>query len=301
MLWTIVCVVVVYSTHAFTSSLHAQDPATGKPATVQPQSGMSSPLFGPIGAVNPGNSPSSRKTMPESARPVTLPKGTKMVREGRYAITDAKPMASAAQLLSQKLAVPISYEDGAWLDNGTFEFDLPATTVGLLAAAPESVIQSVIARYNGSGHQGEFKLVRFGDDEFIIVAASLIDKNGTKSPQVLPMDTRITFPASRRTLFDAISLICEKAGLYNNVSWSGYMGNTFTETGADNETARTVLARVVGRRPVPFPFGKLGWIVNISRAGGAQLDLYEIRYEVAGPDGVIRLEGAVWYPESFNK
>jgi hypothetical protein len=274
-----------------------------------------------------------------SLQPYKLLSGVTIPSQNQYSITGPRPLATAAQLLSQKLAVPVSYEDASWASDAdvtvatltspipvpawvprplvprehTFGFTLPSLAE-LRKATAEPVIQSVIDSYHRSGNPGKFKVIRYGTNEFSIVAVSAADQSGKDTIQLSPLDTRITFPAKQRSRLDAIEEIRNivsnasanlsvdyGAGVVSGNGYLNYLSNNRTDTGASNETAREVLSRVMG----PLPGGsnaKLAWImVSTPRSKDMRLVLYDVTAEVTHSDGSQWLAPVVWTSGNPNR
>jgi len=262
-------------------------------------------------------------------QPFKLPAGISMPGPNQYTITAQRPLAMAATILSQKLAVPISFEDALWAADAdlmpmvssipfppgfrpspvprehTFSFTLQSTPE-LRKAAAEPVIQSVIDSYHRSGGPGRFKVVRFGTNEFSIVAVSAADRSGKDTPQVSPLDKRISFPAMRRSRMDAIEevrrLVSDgsvnlnvdsSGGVVSGNGFRNYLGNNTTDTGATNEPAREVLARIMG--PIYAGNAKLAWVMLYPpQSKDPTLYLRDVTGEVTRPDGSQWLGTQVW-------
>jgi len=242
-------------------------------------------------------------------------------------------LAVAAQLLSLKLGVPVSYEDATWLATAdvttakldpsvsraaspsfrvpivpresAFDFTLPSLAEMRNSSQPETIIAAVIETYHRLRNPGQFKLIRFGEGEFSIAATAAGGKDGNMVPQLLPLDTRISFPPRKRSLDEAIEEICAKVTasgpipLINNAPPAMYFTNNYTEIGADNEVARDVLSRLLRRKPAAgeSPVGKAAWLVFSdpnSSTHSSVLSLYAVYGEVRLPDGSARMEGVSW-------
>ena len=273
----------------------------------------------------------------DSSKPLTLPRGAVMTQEGQFTITNGRPLAVAAKVLSQKLGVAISYEDPMWASaadvtavamppnyqspfsrtpvaileprDRTFDFAL-ASSESLKGTRPESVIQAVISSYYRFQNSAEFKVISLAGDQYSIAAVSAEDKSGQRIQQLLPLDVRITFPAEKRSLTGALDEICRAVSrsgtttLINASPDSLYKNNTYTNIGANNETARDVLAKVLGPRSdagLP-PTGKYSWMVYSDPTNKtAVLNLYNVVVEVTRADGTKVLEDVTWAQNSPNK
>jgi hypothetical protein len=271
-------------------------------------------------------------------RPFQLPSGIKE-SGNEYTVTGQPPLAVATQLLSQKLAVPISYEDAAWAADSdltsarivpgvpippfalprvpaehTFSFTL-APLNELRKADAASVIQSVIDSYQRSGSPGKFKAVPYGTGEFSIVAVSAADQSGKDIVQRSPLEKRITISAKKRSRMEAILEICTivsddtvhlgvdaSAGVVSGSGYLNYLTNNTTQAGADNEPAREVLAKVMGPLPGASPWNsRLAWILRFTpRSKEATLVLYDVQAEIVHPDGSRWLAPLVWTSQLSN-
>jgi hypothetical protein len=258
--------------------------------------------------------------------PYSLPDGVTAEPNDRFAIKSPRALAVAAQLLTQVLGVPVSYEDAIWkagadvtswtpaiaarlnpsvglstrigAREAMFDFAVPAAAERKYIPA-ESIVSSVIETYHRAGSPGEFKVIPFGMEEYSIAAEFAGDKDGRKVQQHRPLDERITFPAKKRSVSAAIDEICRtvtKAGgisVLNNVSIN--FSQVYTDIGADNEVARDVLAKVL-RMP---PYLKQAWVSNYDpQLNEFILTVYPVRLEITRADGVKRLQDVVWPGES---
>jgi hypothetical protein len=265
--------------------------------------------------------------------PYSLPKNVRAIGNGQFNITSARPMAVAAQLLSQRVGVPISYEDAAWnapsdVEPATlpaetlkkappnyrvplvprttsFEFSLPSIDEIRNVGNPEATIRSVIETYHRYGNPGRFKLLKFGDGEYSIVAESAGDKNGRMVAQQLPLDTVISFPAETRSINLIIEVICQAVSAAGGTQLSNaspadmYSVNTFTDMGATNEKARDVLSRVLRlRKSSAAP--KVDWqIYSNPGTNTAFLSFYDSLVELKRADGTVRLQPQMWKTDSL--
>ena len=204
------------------------------------------------------------------------PRGAREIQPNVFMIDDTRPLEVASQLLSQKLGVPISYEEAAWLSEkdivrasdlpsnvgitspnqttrvpkgGTISITVsPASRANIVATA-----QNAIDTHRRNKNPGEFKIVRFGDEEYSIVADFAEDARGTIVRQNNPLDQRISFPEADRTLTETLELIYRSAGTAAHstivrVAPSPSKSLDRVILGARNEVARDVLARAL-RRP----------------------------------------------------
>jgi hypothetical protein len=262
-------------------------------------------------------------------KPVTLPRGARLTGDGAYTITSGRPLAIAAQIASEKLGVPISYEDASWMagadlvavpapqpsnsrgpganGNGpveprehVFDFSIPSNARELPA---EAVLQSILDRHHAARNPGDFRIVRFGKGEYSIVADYADDKSGKRSKQVAPLDVRISLASKRRTLEEAIADLSAAIKAASGItltsaqSFGAYFTNSYIEIGANNRVARDVLAEILGPSQAPGlpPNARSGWMIFYEPTIGIYfLNLYDIREEVSKKDGTKALRALVW-------
>ncbi len=196
--------------------------------------------------------------------------------DGVFEITDPRPLNQIAVLLERKLGVAISYEDPVWASRrdtayasalpanreltarhpnwkgnlvprgGTVTVVIPMAAEARQAASPASLIQAAISSYESSGNSAQFTVVRFGVNEFSIVPTRAEDKTGRLVDQVSPLDLKISFPEEDRSLpatIDLISRAIDVRPVRFDSSPDAYARAPRVRVGADNETAREVLAR----------------------------------------------------------
>jgi len=234
---------------------------------------------GPITGASSSDAPS----------PIPEIDGISIVRDGVYRVTDTRPMEQATKLLERKLGVPIWYEDPVWAFNGdlvqasdlpanrelaaknlnwrgplvpragTFDFTLPTTTAALTTVNVLSLLEAVNASYGSFRNTGRFKVVQFGDNEFSIVGIRAAGKDGRLVDQMPPLDHRLSFPETDRTLADTLKLICDSINVRLMVEFRGGPENSrHVRIGANNEAARDVLARAMR-----IPGGmKVSWVLS---------------------------------------
>jgi hypothetical protein len=214
-------------------------------------------------------------------------------------VNDPRPLAKAADFLELKFGIAISYEDVAWsyggdiarlVDTpygreiaqqnpqfkaviprgGSFDVKLLLDPVSRKPIPPVvNVLQNVLTEYTARGNPGEFKLVPLGQD-FSIVPNLARDQTGRLVQQRSPLDVPISFPEAERDGLATLRTICEAvtAAFGKKISPGtlsvSFFSNTLVRIGANNETARDVLAKVLEalrwqdpRNVGPLP--KLSW------------------------------------------
>jgi hypothetical protein len=261
----------------------------------------------------------------DSIPAVTIPEIDGVVRrqDGVFEVTDPRPLQRAAELLERKLGVPISYEDPVWASSkdtvlasklpgnrellarypnwkgnlvrrgGTVSVVVPTRSAATEVINPVYVIQGVISSYEAQGNSGQFTVVRFGENEFSIVSMKAEDKAGRLVDQVSPLDLKISFPEEERSLPATVDLIAHAIGVrpirFDN-SPESYSRAPRVRVGAQNETAREVLARAV-RIPGGAKFSfHLNYMPDVHVH---VIGLNPVRVELPTPNGV-QLETLYW-------
>jgi len=230
-----------------------------------------------------GAPPSAERIEPPlPLRPLQPIDGVIMEVEGRFTVTDPRPLARAAELLERKLGVPISYEEPLWTTQGDImaAADLPqnheltikypnwrgplgprSSTVDVLIPTTEAerkslgaarIIQSVLDNHRGRRNPGEFKLLQLSDGAFSIVCERVEDATGRVVEHTSPLDVRISLPEQERTISQTLDVLVQ--AINTTGSWGlerptigppGYFDGVRVRIGARNEAARDVLARIV--------------------------------------------------------
>jgi hypothetical protein len=201
---------------------------------------------------------------------------------GIYRITDPRPLARVADLLQRKFGVPISYEEEvlqysgdmvpaselpgnrelatrfpAWKGPlvprlGTVELSIPPSVILKQIADPTEFIHQAIDSHQMNRNVGGFKLVKVGSDGFSIVMDKVADNSGKISAVIPALDIPVSFPEKERSLGETIGLISQavKAAGKQPFGVGGpgsesFFERTMVKIGAQNETARNVLARAL--------------------------------------------------------
>jgi len=255
-----------------------------------------------------------------------LPAAVREMGNGRFTITDSRPIEVAAQLLTRKLGVPIAFEEAAWISSsdviraanypgnqgvtsrtnpkgplvpkgGTVDVVVPPGPPSDRAASASRTIEAVLISHRNHGNPGEFKLVRFGQDEYSIVADRAGDATGNMVKQTSPLDAKISFPEADRSLHETIETICEAVRtsshlpLVNLSPLNQYFDQTRLRIGATNETARDVLAKAL-RRPGG---SKRTWTLRFDPENKTYLiSLLGVQAEIAVAGGKVALQPMTW-------
>jgi len=269
----------------------------------------------------PGVIQGQRGLMPPSVIPPI--DGVVLQSDGVFDVTDPRPLQQAAELLERKLGVPISYEDPVWASRGdtvqaaqlpqnrdlaarnpnwkgnlvprggTVAVVVPTTPEAKQAANPAFVIQAALSSYETRGNSGQFKLVQFGENEFSIVPTKAEDKGGRLMNQLSPLDLKISFPEQERSLPATVDLICHAIRVRPirfDSSPLTYSQAPRVRVGAENETAREVLARAL---KIP---GGAKFSFHLNYMPDVQfyvIGLNPVRVEVPTPHGM-QLETLYW-------
>jgi hypothetical protein len=295
---------LVFCVHSLVGQIGAQQGVQGQR--------VDSPRSGPtvIGAVN------------EPEPPVPEIYGVKMVGGGVYTIDYPRPLEQAAILLERKLGVPIWYEDPPWAFSGDLveaadlpgnqelaarypswrgplvprggrmTLTLPETPAALRAANPINLLETAIVAHGQLNNSSSFKVVRFGDTEFSIVATRAATKEGRAQTQVSPLDRKISFAEADRTLADTLNFICKAISVQLMVQFTGGPEKSRrVRIGANDEPARDVLARTMR-----MPGGtKIAWVLDYM----PDLQLYTlglraVQIEARTPAGGTELRTLFW-------
>ena len=285
---------------------------------------------GPPAGTSPSNvRPSQGPGLPTFAAPPI--DGVKVTEQGRYSVTDPRPLEIAAILLQRKLGVPISYEETAWVYAGDLvnastlpgneklsgtgplvprltklDLTIPMTPSALATVAPETLAQQAIDSHRSYGNPGDFKVVRFGDGELSIVIDKATTKEGRLVAQNAPLDTRISFPEADRSLLDTLNLIVKGIAAKSQMQLllgpsapPRYFVEKKIRVGAQDEPARNVLARAL-RIPGNT---KLSWHVTSAPASPTPSSskdtpyffvLMPVEVEVLVPGRGVQLQAVTW-------
>ena len=293
-----------------------------KPSGV-PRGDNRSVIPGSVDRPGGGDKPTTRVLRPETRSQVLQNlEGVQSLSNELFIIADPRPLHRVADFLERKLGVPISYEEPAWASSADLvaAADLPtnrdlalqnsawrgplvprggSVTVILPSARssdPGATIQAAIDDHRIHRNPGEFKLLRFGTDEFSIVAERAQDKNGKPIAPLSPLDSRISVSQEPRTLAATIDQICAALSRGGTKVIRGVVPADFdrliTTFGSQNEKARDTLSRFlrVSGRP------KTSWRLVYDATSGYSLNLLVVRTEAAGPsrNGLPLLRVAIW-------
>jgi hypothetical protein len=268
---------------------------------------------GPRGGVNPS----------AALRPATLPRGVSEAGEGVFVITSGRPLELAAQLLSRKLGVAVSFEEAAWMssrdvvraadipgnegvtsDNhprgplvprmSMFTMIVPTTRAAKEATGPARIIENALYSHSTAKNPGEYRLVRLSESEYSIVADQVEDESGRKVRQLSPLDVRISFPEKDRSPEETLNLIYQSVRAAANINLAVLTddrSSTNIRLGANNEVAREVLAKAL-RRPGSR---RLSWSVRYDPEGKGYLIYFlPVEVEESVPGAGVRLLPLAW-------
>jgi len=200
--------------------------------------------------------------------------------KGHIQISSPRPLEVAAEFLRRKSGLVVSYEEPAWMSaqDTVLAGDLPENR-GLVEKYPtwrgnlvpregslnvflpdshqlakannlRNVIEDILANHISHRNAGDFKLAEV-NGTFDILADKVTDESGRMIPAKLPLDTVISFENRARSLADTIDVICAKVRESSgipvistvNMTAAGYLNEIEVQIGANNEVARSVLAR----------------------------------------------------------
>ena len=258
-------------------------------------------------------------------------------------VQQSNPLAKMARELSRQFGIAIAYEEPAWLAavdlmplanapelrNSAPEV-LARINPGLRAAALGSVnvqatlsygqdeflavgelLQDALDDHARRGNPGMFKVVRFGDDGYSVIPTSIRDAQGQWVSTVSPLDARISFPTEKRTLGATLALLAgaiskETRGEFEigGVPGNASIFDTIATIGADNEVARTVLAKTLRELSLgPIAPRKIWWNLEYGVNGSYVLPnspiikspVYNLRlYVVTRTDSAGRNQPTTW-------
>jgi hypothetical protein len=255
-----------------------------------------------------------------------LPEGVHQVQDGQFIITDSRPLEVVAKLLSMKLGVPIAFEEAAWasdrdvmraadapggqgatsLNNprgplgprgGTVDVSIPTFQSINPTENASNTIQAALNSHRSHKNPGDFKLVRFGEGEFSIVAERAENAAGVLVNQLSPLDARISFPEAERTMSETIEVIFQSIRNSGHASVTEFASrfqgfkNPRLRLGASNEIGRDVLAKAF-RRPGG---SKYSWSLRYDPENkGYLFFLVGVQAEVPIPGGGTGLRPLSW-------
>jgi hypothetical protein len=209
---------------------------------------------------------------PDQPKPTAPP--AEQLTTGEISVTEPRPLARVAEILTTRYGVPVSYED---VSAYAYDGDLSAATSekqGPRAAAilprssslkffPEALAISfdpvrtadpaavakmlggILAQHEAAGNPGRFKLLETAAG-LVIVPTAVRDYSGTFIPDQSLLDMRISFQAAAGDADSALLAFRDalKAVSGKEVSIEGFWAQS-GPVGANNEIARDVLARIL--------------------------------------------------------
>jgi hypothetical protein len=228
--------------------------------------------------------------------------GVTMIGAGMYRITDPRPLARVAELLQQKFGVPISYEEEelryagdlisaselpqnrelvaknpSWKGpigpkNGTIELSLPIDAIIRQIGDPSEFINQAIQSHQQQKNVGSFKLVKLADHGYSIVMDRVANQSGKIEDCNPPLDTLVSFPEKYRSLRETLGVIADElaAAGKKKIGMGGpfegdFLESTYVTIGANNETARSVMARALRRAGQPLQ----SWTLSVLSGAGS--------------------------------
>lgn len=194
-------------------------------------------------------------------------------------VTDHRPLASALDQIETVVGSPINYEDIPYGHDDDLETvkdprirsvvngrpaRLPRKgTVNFRFTAVDSqanklaCLNDLLVAYRRGGLPGDFR-VDESNGMFYVVANKVKASDGKQRDVVSPMLARITIPYARRTVIGTIGQIAAEVSKVQGVQVlvgqvPFLLGTESVSFGADRETARDALARLLNRdRPVSY-------------------------------------------------
>ena len=211
-----------------------------------------------------------------------------------FTVSDARPLAKAAEIIEVKYGLLINYEDPAYVHaddvrddtdlkykqqdpsaralsvrGGQLVFDVEARADGRGLANPMRALQTVVDAHNSRGLPGSFRVLQT-KDTFSIVPVAVKDRSGRVGSFSSPLDAKMSIPEREVTGTQLVELICEevtRASGFRVVPGllpSNVLNNTTVVLKATNEVAREVLLRALPglswKQPgITIPPRKLVW------------------------------------------
>jgi hypothetical protein len=203
-----------------------------------------------------------------------------------------RPLSEAADLFESKFGWIVTYEDvavaGADVADSTalarprtpntayrtlvptglpfaFVLDEGKATEPDQVGAP-AVISTVLDAYNKSGNPGQFQAIAMrvpgGRVVYRLIPSKMRDDHGQLAPYTPLLDSRITLPSRKRSLYEFFDEISRQLKIATGVrfDWGPYALNylmqTYVDSEAKNEVARDVLRRVLIEKTAQRP---LSW------------------------------------------
>lgn len=176
-----------------------------------------------------------------------------------FNFSEGRAVEAAADKLEEVYSLPISYEDPLYGNDtelkGTlsFSYEVPAAdaTEDTRKALAASALASVVKNYNAI-RGAEIFTVAEGNGGFYIIPVRDVNETGQIESLQAVLSTPISFPVEQLTAANAVRKIASAVtaaanGLELIPYGLGPVPKTPVEIGAQNEPARTVLARVLSQ------------------------------------------------------
>lgn len=189
-------------------------------------------------------------------------------------VNDARPLATALDIIEKRYAWVITYEDPPYLygadvedvtlsvrrdfdltrrvlapRGGRFTFEYPTSPDGRPPNAP-ALLEKLLDQYRLSGHPGMFRVITTGN-VFHVVPSESRDADGIFVPHVSLLDAKISFADGQRTALSMLDAIV-KAVSRQRAARVGVgtvplnlLMQRRVDGGATDESARTVLLRTL--------------------------------------------------------
>jgi hypothetical protein len=231
-------------------------------------------------------------------RPVITEKDGKV----HIVVRNARPLAQVINLLQDKYAWRINYEDPQYTskldytaikndagerkipDGEDFVVDFPAGATPYTPPDEAKTVQLIVDAYNRTDNPGRFEFRHKTPEQFDVVGNAAHDSQGKISAQPVALDVTITLPAADREFEDTMNLICQKISEKAHVpftlgTYPMNLGGKHVTVGGKELTARDYVlaaADATGRRLC------LGLLFD-PQSGGYYVNLHVIKKEPATP------------------
>ena len=255
------------------------------------------------------------------------------------------PLLEAAKQVTEKLQVPVSYEEPDWIA----ESDLMRVidTPDVRGRTPEAIaridpkikvpgpgtiearavlragmdkvqlagqlLRACLEDHAKHGNPGKFQLVSLNNYGYSIVPTEVLDKSGKWTSAYSPLDARISFPRGKRLLGPTLEMISQAIsrstgkrldlGIYDLPGIFTIYDVATSDSGADNEVARDVLARTLREMKVEYrPTLMMSWhlMYRIERNRNQAPDLLKFTSHISKNDDG-RSEAIYWPEESISR
>lgn len=221
-----------------------------------------------------GQSLATRKTPAEHAEL----KPSEITQTGdtvHVAVTSARPLVTALDLLRNKYGWSVNYEDPQFVgkadlaesndaryvnsasgarphipNGGLFTMDFPVG--GAVGPDEQKTLKALVEAYNHSANPGRYEL-RQQDQHFDVVGIAAHDGSGQIKGQTPPLDAIVTLAAKESSTIEAVTSICDQVSKLTSLSVSVgvYPQNLFSRpvkiATAEKLEAREALYKIFAR------------------------------------------------------